>query len=171
MKLHFNLPDGWKKLWGRYRYVILIVLLGVVLMLIPAEGERGASEKSEKCAEEADFDLEQFEHRLADTLSHVDGAGRVKVMLTLKSSSQKILAQDVERDRDGGGTARVVTVNGGSGKQETVSTRILGPQFQGALIVCRGGGSPEVRLRLTQAVSALTGLRCDSISVCEDTDK
>ena len=171
MKQNLNLPETWKKLWSRYRYVILIVLLGVVLMLLPAEGERGTPARQETCTEEADFDLEKFEKKLSETLSQVEGAGKVKVMLTLKSSSRKILAQDVEQTREGDGTSRVVTVSCGSGKQETVPTQILGPQIRGALIVCQGGDSPEVRLRLTQAVSALTGLRCDSISVCEETDK
>ena len=43
----------------------------------------------------------------------------------------------------------------------------LTPQFQGALVVCPGGGDPAVQLRLLEAVSALTGLGSDRISICE----
>ena len=35
------------------------------------------------------------------------------------------------------------------------------------LVVCAGGGDPQVRLRLVEAVSALTGLGSDRISICE----
>lgn len=42
------------------------------------------------------------------------------------------------------------------------------PQTQrwaGAVVVCEGGGSAAVRLQLTQAVSALTGLSTDKIAI------
>ena len=39
------------------------------------------------------------------------------------------------------------------------------PQFRGALVVCQGGGDPAVRLAVIEAVSALTGLGSDKISV------
>ena len=39
------------------------------------------------------------------------------------------------------------------------------PRFQGALIVCEGADSAAVRLRLLEAVSAVTGLSTDRITV------
>ena len=38
-------------------------------------------------------------------------------------------------------------------------------RWAGAVVVCEGGGSAAVRLELTQAVSALTGLPSDKIAV------
>jgi len=38
-------------------------------------------------------------------------------------------------------------------------------RWAGAVVVCEGGGSAAVRLQLTQAVSALTGLPSDKITV------
>ena len=43
----------------------------------------------------------------------------------------------------------------------------LGPVYQGALVVCSGGDDPQVKLALYEAVSALTGLRTDKISICK----
>lgn len=40
-----------------------------------------------------------------------------------------------------------------------------GTRWTGALIVCEGGGAAAVRLQLTQAVSALTGLPSDRIVI------
>ena len=53
----------------------------------------------------------------------------------------------------------------GGGSQETVTVQELSPGYQGALLVCEGGDDPRVRLALTQAVSALTGLGADKISI------
>ena len=38
-------------------------------------------------------------------------------------------------------------------------------RWAGAVVVCEGGGSAAVRLQLTQAISALTGLPSDKIAV------
>ena len=40
------------------------------------------------------------------------------------------------------------------------------PSFRGALVVCPGGDDPQVQLAITQAVSALTGLGSDRITIC-----
>ena len=43
------------------------------------------------------------------------------------------------------------------------------PVFQGALVVCEGADQAQVRLAMTQAVSALTGLGTDRITICKGT--
>lgn len=61
----------------------------------------------------------------------------------------------------------MVTVGRGAGNQDVVSLQTVAPQFRGALVVCPGGGDPQVRLRLIEAVSALTGLGANRVSVCQ----
>ena len=39
------------------------------------------------------------------------------------------------------------------------------PVYRGAVVVCEGAGSPSVELAIVQAVSRLTGLGSDKISV------
>ena len=75
-----------------------------------------------------------------------------------------------KRQVDEGRTEAEVTnvvISAGSGVEGTVTLQQLSPQFQGALVVCSGGGEPTVQLRLVEAVSALTGLGADKISVCK----
>ena len=132
---------------------------------LPAGGGEEA-ESAETAAEAESFDLEGFEEKLAAALSRVQGAGETRVVLSLDSGSRTVLAQDVER-QEGGGASTVVTVGRGSGSQEVVPLQTVAPSFRGALVVCPGGGDPQVRLRLVEAVSALTGLGSDRISVCQ----
>ena len=56
-------------------------------------------------------------------------------------------------------------VSGGSGEDQVVVTRETYPQFRGALVVCQGADDPQVKLSVIEAVSALTGLGSDKISV------
>ena len=53
----------------------------------------------------------------------------------------------------------------GSGGDAPVVVKNVSPTYRGALVVCQGGGSAEVRLAVTQAVAALTGLSADRITV------
>ena len=157
-----------RRLWalaGRYQYVLLVLAAGALLLLLPSGG-REEAEPAGTAAEAEPFDLEGFEEKLAETLSQVQGAGKTRVVLSLDSGSRTVLAQDVER-QEGGGASTVVTVGRGSGSQEVVPLQTVAPSFRGALVVCPGGGDPQVRLRLVEAVSALTGLGSDRISVCQ----
>lgn len=161
-----SLPK-WKGALGKYQGVLLVIVVGVLLLLLPTGGGASSQEKIPPSAAEAPFDLEEFEQRLEGTLSEIQGAGKVRVVLTLDSSSRQVLAQDVEREADGGGSSTVVTVGSGAGNQEVVALQTVAPKFRGALVVCPGGGQAQTKLRLLEAVSALTGLSADRISICE----
>lgn len=155
--------DAWKKGLHRYGYVLLVVAVGMVLLLWPQGGEEKETAVQESVQE--DFDLEAFEEKLADTISQIQGAGKARVVLSLQSGSRQVLAQDKEQGSQNSTTT--VTVGRGSGSQEVVPIQTVAPQFRGALVVCPGGDDPQVRLAVMEAVSALTGLGSNHISVCK----
>ena len=156
----------WREALGRYQYALLVIAVGVVLLLLPVGGRDGAEEAVPAQTEGTAFDLEAFEEKLEHTLSQIEGAGEAKVVLTLDGGSRQVLARNQDRDGEGGGSNTVVTVGKGSGQQEAVPLQTVAPEFRGALIVCPGGGNAAVRLKIIEAVSALTGLGSDRIAVC-----
>lgn len=164
-----ELARRWRGALEKYRYVLLVIGVGALLLLLPSGGERDPSAGQVREMEEAKepFDLERFEEKLAQALSQVEGAGKARVVLTLDGGSRQVLAQDREQDRDGGTTSTVVTIGQGSGNQGVVPLQTVAPRFRGALVVCSGGGDPQVRLKLIEAVSALTGLGSNRISICQ----
>ena len=151
---------------GKYSYVLLVIAAGAALLLLPSGGRDSPPEEAPAREEGASFDLEGFERKLERALSLVEGAGETQVVLTLDGGSRQVLARNQDKDGNGGGSNTVVTVGKGSGQQEVVPLQTVAPQFRGALIVCPGGGDAATRLRLIEAVSALTGLGSDRISVC-----
>ena len=172
MKLPWKLPAG-KELAGmlrQYRYVLLVAAAGLLLLLWPGGGPRQeAGDAPAQSGQGEGFSLEELEGRLEDALSRVEGAGEVSVLLTVEQGVEQVLATD-QRLEQGEGTAdreeETVVISGQSGEQAVVLSQ-RGPVFQGALVVCPGGDDPAVRLTLTQAVSALTGLGADRITVCK----
>ena len=154
----------------KYKYVALVVLAGVVLMLLPSgKGEQQTSSDQPVNVSEA-YSLAETEKRLEQLLGRIRGVGQVQVMLTLKSGSSLQLAENRStslRDTEDRQDRDVVTLNRGSGYEDVVVTEQTYPVYQGAVVVCQGAGDSSVNLAVIQAVSVLTGLGSDKITVVQ----
>ena len=171
LKELFKKGEGKGCLFSRYYGVALVLLAGICLMLWPTSGE---TQEVAVAAADPGFDLQQQEEKLQQLLSQMEGVGKVQVMLSLQESSRQILAEDrkiqyngsVLQPEDLEKEEMTLTVSRGSGEEEVVVTQTVYPQYRGALVVCTGGNNAEVKLAVTEAVSVITGLRSDRISVC-----
>lgn len=154
----------------KYKYVALVVLAGVVLMLLPSgKGEQQTVSDQPVNVSEA-YSLAETEKRLEQLLGRIRGVGQVQVMLTLKSGSSLQLAENRStslRDTENRQDRDVVTLNRGSGYEDVVVTEQTYPVYQGAVVVCQGAGDSSVNLAVIQAVSVLTGLGSDKITVVQ----
>jgi len=160
--------QAWVDALNKYKYVALVALVGVVLLLWPI-GEEKPQVAAQAQPRADPFAAEALEGRLQEALSQIQGAGEVTVVLTLASTPRQLLAQEEKESQGGDRTEResqVVLASKGSGTQEPVALQELAPSYRGALVVSPGAGDPAVRLALTEAVAALTGLGTDKISIC-----
>lgn len=165
-------PEGVRRIWDRYKYAALVALIGAGLLLWPSGQETSSPSAEEtETAEEAAAALET---ELETMLSAMDGVGQARVLLTVDSDGERQLAQDTELTYSGDTAApedysrrsEPVLVGGGSSGQVVVTRRMY-PTYRGALVVCPGGDRAEVRLAVTEAVAALTGLTADRITVAK----
>ncbi len=154
----------------KYKYVALVVLAGVVLMLLPS-GKGAQQTVSDQPVNVSEvYSLAETEKRLEQLLGRIRGVGQVQVMLTLKSGSSLQLAENRStslRDAENRQDRDVVTLNRGSGYEDVVVTEQTYPVYQGAVVVCQGAGDSSVNLAVIQAVSVLTGLGSDKITVVQ----
>ena len=154
----------------KYKFVALVVLAGVVLMLLPSgKGEQQTTVDQPVNVSET-YSLAETEKRLEQLLGRIRGVGQVQVMLTLKSGSSLQLAENRStslRDTENRQDRDVVTLNRGSGYEDVVVTEQTYPVYQGAVVVCQGAGDSSVNLAVIQAVSVLTGLGSDKITVVQ----
>ena len=162
--------EGAKKLWGKYKFVAAVLLAGVVLLLWPSGS--GASDTTETGG--TPESRTELQREMEEILESISGVGRTRVMLMVDTDGERQLARDTELRYSGATAApeeysrstETVLVDG-SGGDETVVTKMLYPTYRGALVVCQGGDRAEVRLAVTEAVSALTGLSADRITVAK----
>lgn len=162
--------DGkqFKKIWEKYGAAVLILLVGVVLLLMPD----GKTEEKAQAAEAETETLLQTEARMKKILGRIRGVGKLDLMLTVESGPRQELAVDTELSYRGSTAApddyerrtETVVISGGEGETPVVEYSVS-PSYRGAVVVCEGADDAAVRLAVTQAMSALTGLGADRIVV------
>lgn len=153
-----------KELFGKYKYVLLVLALGILLMLIPERTEQPVQQAS--TAPQAA--PESREAELEEILAQISGVGKVKVLLTEAAGAETIYQTEEDRTASTDSESlRVETVIiTGSDREEAGLVRtVTPPVYLGAIVVCQGGDSPTVRLSIVEAVSNVTGISSDRITV------
>ena len=164
--------EGVRRIWDKYKFVALVALAGIALLLWPSGDSGGAAERASP--QQVSAVQEELQREMEDILGRIQGVGEVRVLLTVDSDGERQLAEDSELSYSGSTAApedysrssQTVLVDGGSGDAPVV-TRTVYPTYRGALVVCQGGGQAEVKLAVTEAVAALTGLTADRITVAK----
>ncbi len=162
--MRFLNKDAVFAFFGKYKFVLLIALLGLILVLIPF-GTRG--KRAEPTESETAFDLREIEERLEDILSRGRGVGRVRIMLTLEKSPETVYVTEGSATRSENGSDEKTEVSkiSSSGGEVPLVRESRSPVYRGALILCDGAGDPRVRLWVIEAVGDLLGLSSDRITV------
>lgn len=151
-----------KEFFIKYRYVILVVLLGVALMCFPT-GKKKVAEPIPVNVAESTVERE-LEDALAHILSQIKGAGKVEVLLTEASGAETMYQSDTHTGSDTGREDTVI-ISGSDRSQTGLVRQVNPPSYMGAIVVCQGADSASVRLAIVQAVSSVTGLGADHITV------
>jgi len=168
-----------KNLWEKYGYKLFLFmgLLGVVLIYL------SETEYNEQKITEVNMTTEQYrislETSLTELLSQVDGAGKVKLMITLESGEENVYAVQEKSDSDeqtvmaqrSEQTQRrlsyeneIVMTDEGSTKQPVIE-KILQPSVQGVVVVCQGADDITVVSNITSAVSVVLNIPTNRVCV------
>ena len=149
-------------LFGKYKYPILVALVGLGLMLLPSEQGPPEPVEPPRAVESS------LEEKLEALLGRIEGAGQVSVLLTEKEGSQTLYQTDSQTDADDSGSRRTddtVLIEDENRTESGLVRQTLGPVYRGAVILCQGADDPTVKLAVVEAVRCVTGLGADQISV------
>lgn len=143
----------------KYRFVFLVILAGVFLMALPEREEKPQTQAIPEEVREG-----TLEESLADILSLIEGAGKVRVLLTEAAGAETLFQTDSDMSTSDKRTETVL-ITGSDRDEEGLVRRVDPPVYQGAVVLCQGADSPAIRLAIVEAVADATGLRSDQISV------
>lgn len=140
----------------------------------------GSTEESMSLAS-SDSYTREMEARLAKSLSLVEGVGNVQVLITWKTSSEKVVEKDQpgtsqtveETDASGGQRTTVeesieettVYQEGEDGSRMPYVIKEIKPQAEGVLVIAQGGGDPAIAQNILEAVQALFPLDTHKIKI------
>ncbi|MGL4791779.1 MAG: hypothetical protein ACRCW1_10245 [Anaerotignaceae bacterium] len=164
----------------------LVVLLATGILLIVVGnlffgGENvpstGQTLSTEVTAEEVPlYPTNDLEQRMTEILSLVEGAGKVKVMITYKGSSEIIVAQDEKlnekTEKEAGKSmeeksleTNAVIISSSGGKSNPLVLKEKYAEIEGVVIVAQGGEDVVVVNALTQAAQALVDVPAHKVQV------
>lgn len=139
----------------KYRYALLVLGIGLVLMMLPSGNVQKEPPKQTISAQEP-----ELAQTLSEILSQIDGAGDVSVLLTPASGKETLY-----QTNENGEHCDTVIISDSSRNETGLIRQVNPPVYLGAIVICEGGDKPAVRLAIVDAVSKVTGLGADRISV------
>ena len=178
--------------------LLILLLAGILLMVIavPAgktkehassasDGNTGKTVRGTSDGTDEEAYTTYLEDRLSRILSQIEGTGEVKVMITLKSSAEKVLDKDTESDQETvmeedsqGGTRQsskaskkentVYASDSDSTTQGSGSPYVskeLSPEIEGVVVIADGGGNAVVKENISSAVQALFDIEPHKIRI------
>ena len=143
----------------KYRYVLLAALVGILCMTLPEKPKEPAAEETVQVISEP-----ALEDSLSALLSSVQGAGRVKILLTQQEGAKTLYQNDEVRTEKESRTDTIL-VTDSSRKESGLIRQIIPPVYRGAVVLCQGADDARIRLQIMEAVKSVTGLTSDRITV------
>lgn len=185
-----------KNLKKNFYNLLIVLLIGVLIILVSSffngnkkssdtlAGKDNSNEENVIKEQEVNDALSSYEasqkEQLRTILSSIDGVGKVEVMLTVESTSEKVPAVDItksttntnEKDNSGGtrenvqqndGT-KVVMSNTGDTNAPLI-LKVLNPKINGVVIVAEGGENKTLQYNIIKTVSTLYNIPEHKVSV------
>lgn len=155
--------------------IIAAGALGIILIAFGSLTGREKQQTAPKLLDESEYNelyVSSLESRLEETLSLVDGVGRVRVMVTIENGVEYVYATESKSSSDVGSDdvskqsreSSLTIVDTADGRA-TVPIKRIEPTIKGVAVVCDGGGEISVKAAVTEAVGSLLGITSNRISV------
>ena len=169
------------KIWDKYGYNVFVFLglIGVFLIFISDGNTSEDQEKVYKNNISSKEYIKELESNLEAILSSVEGAGELKLMITLESGEETVYAwqEKTKQDEESlnkDNTQQIsqnntyenqpVIIEYGQNKQALVK-KILQPVIKGVVVVCQGADNVSVVSDITDAVSVALDIPTNRVCV------
>ena len=125
-----------------------LVIIGVLMILF------GSFDFSKETDDSPTLYTQTLENKIEEFLKHVDGINEVKVILTLDTSNENVYAQNSS------GLDYILTNDG-----KPISITEIYPTVRGVAIACTGGDRDDVKIKVTELISAYLGISSNRIKI------
>ena len=159
--------NGNIKAWiSKYKYAMAVLLVGLLLMMIP--GRETVSQENANNETKNVIPNQDLASELSDILGSIQGAGRVKVMLTVAEGERTLYQTDTtysQSDANTSSKVQTILTTDSDRNQTGLIHQKNPPVYRGAVVLTQGADDPAVKLAIVDAVGKATGLGADKIAV------
>ena len=152
----------------RDKKLLLIMISGFLGMLLLLASSFSSEGKKDTAVKEYDITAveAEIEERLTLLVKSVEGAGRVKVMVTIDSLEERTLAENYETESGENYQykSEYVLIEQ-SGDTDGLTLKITAPVIRGVGITCEGAATATVKQEIIRLVSASLGVPVNRIWV------
>lgn len=151
-----------KSLFKKIKPEYLIVAACFMIILSLLLSSFGQTSKSESDSDVDDY-VSMLEEKLSSRLSELDGAGKVKVIISVKSGLKNEYATEKQVSAGISGDKTVETPVLVSGKPLVLGE--VYPEICGVIVMAKGANNVKVKLSLVTAVQTFLAVTSDKIQV------
>lgn len=149
----------------RERKQILPILIGILGFLLLIFGGNMRNQTNLPTADDTEsyfsvrFYTQDLEDRIEALCRQVHGIGEVHVLVTLEGGSEYVYAENYS------GTSQSFLLTAKDGTEAPILVQEIYPQIRGIAVVCSRGDDTNVRLTITELLSAAFGISSSRIFV------
>lgn len=155
-------------------YVVALILCLAVVVLTSLSTFSSTKDETSPETFDTQSDCSQLNDQLAALIGKINGAGRVKVMITFDASDENVYARDTDEEFENNENSPVeqrikseyIIIKGSDG-EEGLKIKNVYPTVRGVAVVCDGANDPNVKGQIVSVVSALFDINSTRISVAE----
>lgn len=150
-----------------------VILLAIILLVY--SGVTSAKNKTSDNKVENAITNESLENNLEGILEEINGAGKVKVMITYDGSVEYITANttnsnsnistDGSRTNTTSSTTTSPVIVNNSGSSGPIIIKEIEPDIKGVIVVAEGANNVQVRLELMRAVMVALNIGAENIEI------
>lgn len=169
-------------------WVAVILIIAIIVSIYASTFNRDSNDQDLPTqyqykhheTEEMGSSQSQEEKRLKEVLSVIQGAGKVEVMITYKSSKEIVTAMNTvdstivtnEEDYNGGtrtinqadSNTQPVTINDSQGSKPLILKEVE-PEIKGVIVIAEGAGDVRVKMELLRAIQVVLGIKANQVEV------
>ena len=129
------------------RWILLAALLGAALMVLSGMFSFDKKQETGGSGFEVSDYRQSAQQDLEQLISHIQGAGKTRVLLTMENSAEYVYLE-----------------NG------TTKTKEIEPRVRGVLVICEGGDDPVAAGRITEAVTKALDISTAKVCISKLSD-
>lgn len=154
-------------------FFMLLGLMGVFLIFLSEINFDTNNDSVEKCSQQnSDYEYcDYLETKIGEIVSSIDGAGKVKVMITLSESVEYVYAKNqndtkkINENSENSDNKSDFVIIENNDNDSGLLIKTYEPKIRGVAIVCSGGDNVNVQQQIYSTVSAVLNVSTARISI------